>query len=59
VTWDIKPAKDGGNEVIFNHEGWPEELPAADLASVNYTWGRVVGRLKKYAETGKPSPYFP
>jgi uncharacterized protein YndB with AHSA1/START domain len=59
VTWDIKPAKDGGNEVIFNHEGWAEELPAADLASVNYTWGRVVGRLKKYAETGKPAPYFP
>src|SRR2546429_469224 len=61
VTWDIKPAKDGGEgrEVTFNHEGWPEELPAADLASVNYTWGRVVGRLKKYAETGKPAPFFP
>ena len=59
VTWDIKPAKDGGNEVVFNHEGWPEAVPAADLASVNYSWGRVVGRLKKYAETGKPAPYFP
>lgn len=59
VTWDIKPAKDGGNEVVFNHEGWPEDLPAADLASVNYSWGRVVGRLKKYAETGKPEPFFP
>ena len=61
VIWDIKPAKDGGEsrEVTFNHEGWPEELPAADLASVNYTWGRIVGRLKKYAETGKPAPFFP
>jgi len=59
VTWDIKAAKDGGHEVTFNHEGWPAELPAKDLASVNYTWGRVVGRLKKYAETGKPEPFFP
>lgn len=59
VTWDIKPAKEGGNEVTFNHEGWPAELPAADLASVNYEWGRIVGRLKKYAETGEAAPRFP
>ena len=59
VTWEIKAAKDGGHEVTFNHEGWPDELPAKDLESVNYTWGRVVGRLKKYAETGKPAPFFP
>ena len=59
VTWDIKAAKDGGHEVTFSHEGWPAELPAKDLASVNYTWGRIVGRLKKYAETGKPEPFFP
>jgi uncharacterized protein YndB with AHSA1/START domain len=59
VTWDIKPAKNGGHEVTFNHDGWPEELAPADLASVNYTWGRVVGRLKDYAESGKAVPYFP
>src|SRR5215472_16372130 len=39
VTWDIKPGKAGAHEVMFNHEGWPDELPAAELASVNYTWG--------------------
>ena len=59
VTWDIKPTEAGAHEVLFSHEGWPKELPPADLASVNYTWGRVVGRLKKYTETGKPAPYFP
>jgi uncharacterized protein YndB with AHSA1/START domain len=59
VSWDIKPGKDGGQEVTFNHDGWPEELPAAELASVNYRWGRIVGRLKKYAETGQPAPFFP
>jgi uncharacterized protein YndB with AHSA1/START domain len=59
VTWEIAPAAKGGTEVKFNHEGWPANLPQADLASVNYVWGRVVGRLKKYVETGKPAPFFP
>ena len=58
ITWEIVK-KDGGNEVRFNHAGWPNELPPSDLASVNYSWGRIVGRLKKYAETGKPAPFFP
>ncbi|MDQ2944255.1 MAG: SRPBCC domain-containing protein [Candidatus Dormibacteraeota bacterium] len=59
VTWEIKPAKDGGSEVWFSHAGWPAELPASDLASVNYTWGQIVGRLKKHAETGDVVPYMP
>ena len=59
VTWDIRQAKDGAHEVLFNHDGWPDALPPSDLASVNYTWGRVVGRLKDYVESGKPVPYFP
>jgi uncharacterized protein YndB with AHSA1/START domain len=58
VTWEIRRVKDGSHEVWFTHEGWSKDLPPADLASVNYTWGRVVGRLKKYSETGNPSPYF-
>ena len=59
VTWEIKAGKDGSQEVLFNHDGWPEALPPADLASVNYTWGRIVGRLKDYVESRKPVPYFP
>ena len=58
VTWEIVPAKEGGQEVRFSHEGWPADLPQGELASVNYVWGRIVGRLKKYAETGKPAPFF-
>src|SRR5205085_12255118 len=54
VTWDIKPAKDGANEVWFNYEGWPEQQPANDLAAEHYTWGRIVGRLKESATTGEP-----
>jgi hypothetical protein len=25
---------------------------------VNYTWGRIVGALKEYAESGKPAPFL-
>jgi uncharacterized protein YndB with AHSA1/START domain len=59
ITWEIVPMKDAGNEVRFKHAGWPKELPPAELASVNYTWGRIVGRLKRYAETGEAAPFFP
>lgn len=59
VTWEIGPAKDGGHEVVFNHHGWPAEMPAAEVAHVNYTWGQVVGRLKKHVETGEVVPFFP
>ena len=58
VTWEIVPSKEGGQELRFCHEGWPADVPQGELASVNYTWGQVVGRLKKYAETGNPDPYF-
>ena len=59
ITWEIAPAKAGGQEVRFSHAGWPEAVPPADLASVNYTWGRVVGRLKRHVETGESVPFFP
>jgi hypothetical protein len=58
-TWELGRAEEGGTEVKFSHGGWQVELPQADLASVNYTWGRIVGRLKKYVETGEPVPFFP
>lgn len=59
ISWEIAPAKDGAQEVRFSHVGWPEKVPPSELASVNYTWGRVVGRLKKHVETGESVPFFP
>ncbi len=59
ITWEIAPAKEGGHEVRCSHAGWPSAVPPSELASVNYTWGRVVGRLKKHIETGDAVPYFP
>lgn len=59
ITWEIAPHEHGGQDVKFSHAGWPEELPPSELASVNYTWGRIVGRLKKHVETGEVVPFFP
>ena len=25
---------------------------------MNYTWGRIVGALKAYAESGEPAPFL-
>ena len=58
VAWDLKAA-DGKTEVQFAHDGWAAELPQRDLASVNYTWAQILGRLKAFAESGRPDPYFP
>jgi hypothetical protein len=59
IIWQLGRADNGGTEVKFSHSGGPADLPQADLAFVNYTWGRTVGRLKKYVETGEPVPFFP
>lgn len=58
VTWEIVPTKDGAHEVLFSHHGWSKDMPQSELASVNYTWGGVVQRLKQYAETGKREPFL-
>src|SRR5438045_3660173 len=49
VAWDLAQ-NDGKTTVRFSHDGWSPELPQGDLASVNYTWGQIVGRLKSYTE---------
>lgn len=58
VTWEIKPAEKDGTSLTFRHANWPASVTADDLGSINYTWGLVVERLKQYAESGKPVPYF-
>ena len=58
VTWDIASAADGETSVTFRHANWLESVSSDDLGSINYTWGMIVDRLKQYAESGKPVPYF-
>ena len=59
VTWTLSPAPSGsGTAVAFNHDGWASDYPDDDYARVNYTWGRIVGALKAYAESGNPAPFL-
>lgn len=59
VIWDLSPAASGhGTTVFFRQDGWADDYSEADYASVNYTWGRIVGALKAYVESGTPQPYL-
>lgn len=58
VTWALSPAPSGsGRAVAFTHDGWEADYPDDEYARVNYTWRRIVGALKAYAESGKPAPF--
>jgi uncharacterized protein YndB with AHSA1/START domain len=54
VRWDVGP-REGGSTVSFRHDGFADDSDAAHAA---YTWGQIMVRLKKYAETGSPDPVF-
>ena len=59
VTWEFAPAAMGsGTSVLFRHEGWPADHPEREHAKVNYTWGRIVGALKAYLESGERQPFL-
>ncbi len=59
VTWEITPASSGlGSTVSFRQDGWGDDYPEIEFARVNYTWGRIVGALKEYAESGVPNPFL-
>jgi hypothetical protein len=46
------------HNVAFKHDGWQADYPDDEYARVNYTWGRIVGALKAYAESGKAAPFL-
>jgi len=59
VTWTLSSASSGdGTAVAFSHAGWAADYPESEYARVNYTWGRIVGALKAYVETGTPAPFL-
>jgi uncharacterized protein YndB with AHSA1/START domain len=59
VAWSLSPSPSGkGTAVAFRHDGWGDGYPEDEYARVNYTWGRIVGALKAYAESGDPAPFL-
>jgi len=55
VTFRLS-TKDSRTKVQLDYEGLPEDNPA--FLTCNTLWGVMLGHLKQYAETGKPSPAF-
>lgn len=59
VSWELRPGSSAGETtVLFAHAGWADAYPREQLAHTSYTWGQIVARLKGYAETGQPQPFF-
>jgi uncharacterized protein YndB with AHSA1/START domain len=58
VTWELSSGVAGGTTVTFRQDGWPADYPDQAYAQVNYTWGRIVGALKDYVESGVANPFL-
>jgi uncharacterized protein YndB with AHSA1/START domain len=58
VTWELSAAPSGGTTVLFRQDGWPDDDPEIEYARVSYTWGRIVGALKAFVETGRSQPFL-
>jgi uncharacterized protein YndB with AHSA1/START domain len=57
VAFKLEPAAEGrGTTVRFDHTGWRDTDQMFRV--VTYGWGQMLGRLKGFADTGRPMPYF-
>lgn len=55
ISFELTP-KDGKTIVRLTPSGW--RAVTDYQAGCNYTWSQILGRMKAYAESGKPSPCF-
>jgi uncharacterized protein YndB with AHSA1/START domain len=55
IVFQLAPT-DGGTLVRFDHTGWQDAEEMVRV--VTFGWGQILPRLKRYAETGEPSPFF-
>jgi len=59
LTWELRPTQNAGEtSLLFRHSGFGDDDTDEQHAHVNWVWGQIVGRLKGYAETGQPQPFF-
>jgi uncharacterized protein YndB with AHSA1/START domain len=57
VVFELDPAADGsGTTIRFDHVGWRETDQMFRV--VTFGWGQMLARLKGFADTGKPMPFF-
>jgi uncharacterized protein YndB with AHSA1/START domain len=58
VRWDLGDRDDGkpGTRLQFSHRDYDADNPVIPI--VTPAWAQIIVRLKQYAETGTPQPYF-
>lgn len=57
VRWQLGESPDGpGTRLQFEHGGYEPDNPVIPI--VTPAWAQIILRLKAYAETGRPNPFF-
>jgi uncharacterized protein YndB with AHSA1/START domain len=57
IRWEIADNPEGdGTRIVMTHTGWDPDNPA--VGRVTQGWGEILARLRSFAETGDPDPYF-
>lgn len=58
IRWELSDNPDGpGTRLLFSHRGYEPDNPVIPI--VTPAWAQIILRLKGYAETGRPDPFFP
>jgi len=57
IRWDLSDNPDRpGTRLLFSHRGYEPDNPVIPI--VTPAWAQIGLRLKGYAETGEPQPFF-
>jgi hypothetical protein len=57
IRWDIADNPDAaGTRLLFSHRDYTPDNPVIPI--VTPAWAQIILRLKSYAETGQPEPFF-
>jgi uncharacterized protein YndB with AHSA1/START domain len=56
IRWTLSSPTEGTTLVLLDHNGFAEVGPMYRL--VTHGWAQMISHLKKYLETGEPTPFF-
>lgn len=56
LSWVLRPTRHGHTKVSLAHMGWRDA--SGYMKECEQVWPQVLERLKGYAESGKPHPFF-
>jgi uncharacterized protein YndB with AHSA1/START domain len=57
VSWEVGDNPQGpGTRVMMTHSGFDPDHPIVPMVTMG--WGEILPRLRSYAQTGEPDPFF-